>query len=56
MSDVTAIAALATDLKQTQLRSQVQVSVLKESLDSEKDAAKMLLELLGVGGKIDVTA
>ena len=56
MSDVGAIVQQALSQSQTELAVQVQVSVLRQELDLEKEAAKMLLEMLGLGENVDLRA
>ncbi|HXX94451.1 MAG TPA: YjfB family protein [Planctomycetota bacterium] len=56
MSDVGAITSQALDQSQVQVSTQIQTSVLKKSLDLEKEAAKMLLQSLGIGKNLDVQA
>lgn len=56
MSDVGAVANQALDQSQVQLSTQIQTTVLKKSLDLEKEAATMLLQSLGIGKNLDVQA
>ena len=56
MSDVSAIASTASSLQQTQLQTQVQVSLLKTSMESQKQIMQMLLESMGVGTQINLQA
>ena len=56
MSDVSAIAGGATAMKQAELQTQVQVSLLKESLDTQMQIMQMLLESLGVGQNLNLEA
>ena len=56
MSDVMAIAAQALSQSQTQLDVQVQVSLLKQQMDFQKETARMLIEMIGLGGNVDVRA
>lgn len=56
MSDISAVAGAATAMESAKLGTQVQVSLLKKSLDTEKETAKLLLETLGIGQHLDVKA
>jgi hypothetical protein len=56
MSDAGAIAAQAVDQTQVLVGNQIQVSVLKKSIELEKEAMKELLSSLGIGQNLDVTA
>ncbi len=56
MPDATDIASVATGLSSVQTSVQAQVGVLGKLLDTETEAMKELLKLLGVGQNLDVTA
>jgi hypothetical protein len=44
MSEITEIASAVSQMNQTQLQDEVNVRVLKMTLQAQKDMAKMLLE------------
>ncbi len=54
MSDVMAIAPQAVSQSRTQL--DVQVSLLKQQMDFQKETAQVLIEMIGLGGNVDVRA
>ena len=56
MSDVNAIENQAVARSQSELAAQVQVSVLKDAVDLEKQTAKALLEMFGLGRNVDLQA
>ena len=56
MSDVGEITSQALSQSSTDLAVKVQTSVLKQAMDLQKETAKLLLEMLGVGGNLDVRA
>ncbi len=47
------ITSLSTSLCQEKVQSEVQVKLLKESLDFEKDITSKLLQSMGIGKNID---
>ena len=59
--DVSSIAALATDMSQTQTEQAVQVAVLKKAMDMQEQSALQLLQAVPVnpphlGNSVDVFA
>jgi hypothetical protein len=50
------LAAQIVSRSENLLQLRVEVAVLKKQLDLQKETAAMLLDLLGVGGTIDVEA
>lgn len=56
MSDVSDIASAATGISNVQTAIQAQVDVLGKLLDSQSEIMKELLQLLGVGQNLDMTA
>lgn len=47
------ITSLSTSLCQEKVQSEVQVKLLKESLEFEKDITSKLLQSMGIGQHID---
>ena len=50
------ITSLSTSLCQEKVQSEVQVKLLKESIDFEKDMTAKLLQTMGIGQHIDIVA
>lgn len=54
--DVTAIAAASTALTSARSSATAQVALLKDALEIQADAMAALMETLGVGQSLDITA
>lgn len=50
------ITCLSTSFCQEKVQSEVQVKLLKETMDFEKDIMSKLLQSLGIGQNIDTVA
>ena len=50
------MTCLSTSISQETVQSEVQVKLLKKSMDFEKDIASKLLQSMGIGQHIDTTA
>ena len=51
---IASIAAQATILRKPQLQTAVNVAILSDALDFQKEAATKLLQSLGIGQNVDV--
>ena len=51
---ITSIAGHATILKEAQLQTEVNVAILSDALDFQKELATELLQSLGIGQNIDI--
>jgi hypothetical protein len=51
---ITSIAAQATILKEAQLQTNVNVAILSDTLDFQKELATELFQSLGIGQNVDV--
>jgi len=55
-SDTMSIVNLATSMQQDKISTQAQTSVLKTSMDMQKEVADQLIQSLGIGTKVNTEA